>query len=143
MVVSGSVVPHIVVVIMLGCVVQLASAQQFQQCTYTDPTTGKSYDLTPLAQQFTTKASESAEGHPPAACLALSYPFECQLTAGAGRYTDALGYAYLNSPCQNVQGQPECMGNPTVCQLNPSGSYVLGSMSTATSAMPAQASDSS
>jgi hypothetical protein len=53
-------------------VVQLASAQQqFQLCTYTDPTTGKSYDLTPLAQQFTTKSSASPPGHPPELFLLL------------------------------------------------------------------------
>jgi hypothetical protein len=57
----------------LLCVVQLATAQQFQLCTYTDPSTGKSYDLTPLAQQFTTKASASPPGSK------LSLPLPCSL----------------------------------------------------------------
>jgi hypothetical protein len=50
------------VLVALLCVVQLALAQQFQLCTYTNPTSGKSYDLTALAQQFTTKASGTLPG---------------------------------------------------------------------------------
>jgi hypothetical protein len=66
MVVSRSVAALlVVVVVLLVCVVQLASAQRFQLCTYTDPTTGKSYDLTQLAQQFTTTSAVTNPGHSP------------------------------------------------------------------------------
>jgi hypothetical protein len=70
MVVSRSVA---LLVVVLVCVMQLASAQRFQLCTYTDPTTGKSYDLTQLAQQFTTTSAVTNPGHSPyqSPCLAL------------------------------------------------------------------------
>jgi hypothetical protein len=67
----------LLVVVLLWCVVQLAWAQQFQQCTYTNPSTSKSYDLTPLAQQFTTTSAESPRGHSLAPWISTQVKLVC------------------------------------------------------------------
>ena len=56
------------VVVLLGVwCVQLVAAQDFQLCTFTDPTTSKKYDLKNLAKLYTSKASASDPGTPPPA----------------------------------------------------------------------------
>jgi hypothetical protein len=55
-----------VVVLLLGVwCVHLVAAQDFQLCTFTDPTTSKKYDLTNLAKLYTSKAAVSDPGTPP------------------------------------------------------------------------------
>ena len=53
------------VVVLLGVwCVHLVSAQEFHLCTFTDPTTSKTYDLTHLAKLYTTTASATDPGTP-------------------------------------------------------------------------------
>jgi hypothetical protein len=120
------------VVVLLGVwCVHLVAAQDFQLCTFTDPTTSKKYDLKNLAKLYTSKASASDPGtHPP---IHPREPRKIRLkNPSLGWRTDSSGWKYYVSPCQPVRGESRCVAkqsSTTVCQQDTKDVYTLGTTS--------------